>query len=89
MVERKVSHIIKDKDDVILALGNPSSKWSPRLAYRIIQDIEGKKISYYIEGKKGQRNYFYIVGNSSGKNLKINLTDSSEINLTHLSDRLY
>lgn len=54
MADRRVTVTRKDNDGYIIALGNPSETWSPRLESAVVYDIVTKTNTYYImvDGKR-------------------------------------
>lgn len=44
---REVTHVSRNADDTIQALGNPAESWSPRSRERVVDDIDGHIHSYY------------------------------------------
>ena len=54
MADKRVTTNRKDNDGYIIALGNPSETWSPRLKNAAVYDIVTKTHKYYvmIDGKR-------------------------------------
>ncbi len=54
MADRRVTATRKDNDGYIIALGNPSETWSPRLKSAAVYDIVTETHKYYviIDGKR-------------------------------------
>jgi Protein of unknown function (DUF3892) len=44
---REVTHVIRDDDGTIQALGNPGKSWSPRSKDKVVDDIDGHVYDYY------------------------------------------
>lgn len=48
MDSREVTHVIRDADGTIQALGNPGRSWSPRGKGEIVEDIDDQVHGYYV-----------------------------------------
>jgi hypothetical protein len=72
MDERHVTHIRKQADDDVSALGNPDEPWSPRQKQDAIDDIARGSCLYYVL-VKGRRRVIGIVEGSRGTQLRTDL----------------
>jgi hypothetical protein len=84
MIERRVTYSRRDKNGDILALGNASEYWSPRLKAAAIKDIEEQIFSYFILDSEGNRTYIHVEQGPSGKYLRIDPNGSGKVNLDNL-----
>jgi uncharacterized protein DUF3892 len=49
MATREVTHVSRNEDGTIRALGNPKARWSPRKKEDAIRDIDRHIHSYYVK----------------------------------------
>lgn len=83
MADRRVRTSGKDAAGDITALCNPGETWSPRLKEDVIDDIESKLHTYYVE-EAGGRADVQVVHGENGKYLRSTADSTSKNNLDNL-----
>lgn len=59
-MDRRVTATKRDSKGRLIALCNPSEKWSPRRSADVVKDIQLNKKSYYVE-QAPRRKYVRVV----------------------------
>lgn len=83
MADRRVRTSGKDADGDTTALCNPGETWSPRLKDDVIDDIESKLHTYYVD-EDGSRADVQVIDGESGKYLRSTADKTSKNNLDNL-----
>lgn len=65
MAERRVTHVVRDRDGDILALCNPEEAWAQRRREWAIADILADRHEYFVEGLQGSHRRIYVVAGPS------------------------
>lgn len=85
MEAREVTHVVRNEDGTIDAIGNPGENWSPRKKEDAIRDIEKNLHSYYVKQGPGMVEIDVIY--PAGKYLRTEPDDPSvRDNLENLPD---
>jgi hypothetical protein len=84
MNAREVTHVARDEDGTITAIGNPGESWSPRSKEDAVRDIDGHQFKYYV--KPGPMEVKIDVVHPSGRYLRTEPDESEIDNLESLPD---
>lgn len=85
MDTREVTHVSRNSDGTIKALGNPGERWSPRSKEAVIRDITGNIHGYHV--KRGAEEVEIGVVHTGGRYLRTEPDDPSVMdNLADLPD---
>jgi hypothetical protein len=85
MDERHVTHIRRQTDGGITALGNPSEPWSPRQKDDVIDDIIAGQCIYFVV-VHGRRRAVGVVEGPDGPELRTELGPAGHDALDQLPD---
>ena len=85
MADREVTRTGKDASNVITALCNPGTSWSPRAKGDAIRDIESGAHTYHVKWPE-KRTEIRVVEGATGKYLRTDRDSTTRNNLLDLPD---